>query len=255
MDLGLTNKIALLSAASDGLGFAVAVELVKEGANVAICGRSQEKLDKARKQLQQLAVRESQVLAVSADLTQRNDVVHFVDATVKTWGGIDLVLTNAGGPPKGQFATASIADFETAFQLTLMSVVHVLQTSLPYLRQSKTPSVLTVTSYSTKQPIPGLLMSNIFRPAVVGLTKTLSQELGPENIRVNSILPGWTETEHAKHLVSSEKAKAITQQIPLRRMAKPEEFGKVAAFLLSPAASYINGAMLPVDGGIIQGLL
>ena len=171
----------------------------------------------------------------------------------------------AGGPAPGTFDSTDPAAWRTAVDLTLMSAVHLIRSALPHLRQSTAASILTITSISTKEPIPGLLLSNVFRPAVVGLTKTLSQELGPENIRVNSILPGWTETERVVHIfqdraaqnkttIAAEKA-GITDKIPLGRMAQPVEFGRVAAFLVSPAASYITGTMLQVDGGIYTGLM
>lgn len=265
MDLGLNGKVALVVAASKGLGFAAARQLVLEGAKVAICSRSQERLDEAVAKLREIGGAETAVAGFTTDVTNPDQLYQLVQDTAETFGGLDILITNAGGPPGGTFDTTDITSWEKAFHLTLMSVTHLVKAALPHLRQSSTPSILTITSVSVRQPIAGLLLSNAIRPAVVGLTKSLSQELGGENIRVNSILPGWTSTERVGEIlayragqngttVASEEAK-ITQSIPMKRMAEPAEFGNVAAFLVSPAASYVNGVMLQVDGGSYSGLL
>ncbi len=265
MDLGLKNKVALVVAASKGLGFALAHQLVLEGAKVVICSRSQERITEAVDKLREVGGEETAVAGFVTDVTNPDQLIQLVNSTVGTFGGLDILVTNAGGPPGGTFETTDIASWEKAYQLTLMSVTHLVKAALPYLRQSSAPSVLTITSISVKQPIAGLLLSNAIRPAVVGLTKGLSQELGPENIRVNSILPGWTATERVGEILAYraqqngttpevEEAK-ITKTIPLGRMGQPAEFGNVAAFLVSPAASYVNGAMVQVDGGSYAGLL
>ncbi len=264
MDLQLDKKTALVVASSSGLAFAAAMELAKEGANVIICGRSQERLDAAMERLASAAPT-AQCAAIVTDVTDPVQNEQLVAESATMFGGLDIIITNAGGPPKGTFDSSTTADWDTAYQLTLMSSVRLIKAALPYLRQSEAASVLTITSISTKQPIPGLLLSNAMRPAVAGMTKTLSQELGAENIRVNSILPGWTATERVEYIfeyrakqndtdVLSEKAN-VTGSIPLGRMAVPAEFGRVAAFLVSPAASYITGAMIPVDGGSYVGLM
>lgn len=264
MDLQLKGKTALVIASSSGLGFAAALELAKEGANVIINGRSQERLDAAMERLA-IAAPNAACAAIASDVTDPAQNEQLIADAAAKFGGLDILITNAGGPPAGTFDSTTLTDWDTAYQLTLMSVVQLTKAALPYLRQSKAGSVLTITSISTKQPIAGLLLSNVMRPAVAGLTKTLSQELGPGNIRVNSILPGWTATERVDHIfeyraeqndsdMATEKAK-VTGGIPLGRMADPAEFGRVAAFLVSPAASYITGAMIPVDGGSYAGLL
>lgn len=265
MDLGLDGKVALVVAATAGLGFAAARELAREGAKVAICGRRRPALDEALDRLSAERDGKAEVIGWVADVTSPEQCAQLVADTVDAFGGLDILITNAGGPPAGTFDTVDAAAFERAQALTLMSVVQLIKAALPHLRRSPAPSILTITSISGKQPIAGLLLSNIYRPAVIGLTKTLSQEYGKENIRVNSILPGWTATERVGEImefrsrqngtsVEAEQAK-ITVNIPLGRMAQPEEFGRVAAFLTSPAASYINGAMIPVDGGNYSGLL
>lgn len=265
MDLGLRGKKALVAASTDGLGLAAAQQLLQEGAHVAICGRSADRLETALGLLRPLATDAQDVVGFQADLTQARDSERLIERTLDVFGGLDILITNAGGPPAGSFADTEMGTFEEAMQLTLLSAARLIKLALPHLRHSESPSILTITSISTKQPISGLLMSNVFRPAVVGLTKTLSQELGPEGIRVNSILPGWTATDRVVEIfefrseqngtsVAAERAK-VTNGIPLGRMAEPAEFGRVAAFLCSPAASYVTGAMIPVDGGSYAGLL
>ncbi len=265
MELGLRGMTALLAASTDGLGLAAAEELVREGANVVICGRSADRLASAMLTLRNAAADEQQVAGFQADITDAASSEKLVQQTIDRFGGLDILITNAGGPPAGAFDSVEMETFEQAMQLTLLSAARLIKLALPYLRQSEAASILTITSISTKQPISGLLMSNVYRPAVVGLTKTLSQELGPEGIRVNSILPGWTATDRVVEIfeyrseqngtsIADERAK-VTDGIPLGRMAEPEEFARVAAFLSSPAASYVNGAMIPVDGGSYAGLL
>lgn len=265
MDLGLTNKIALVTAASQGLGFAAARELAREGAKVMICGRNQERLDKAIANLKDEFGPDAPVAASAADVANPDEVKALVAATVSAFGGLDILITNAGGPPKGTFENTDLAAWQSGVALTLMSAVHLVKAALPHLRQSDAASILTITSISVKQPINNLLLSNVIRPAVVGLTKALAQEYGPAGIRANSILPGWTKTERVDYLLDglakakgtspAQEAEKITAATPLGRMADPQEFGKVAAFLVSPAASYVTGVMMQVDGGAYAGLL
>lgn len=262
MDLGLQDKVALVVGATSGLGFAAAQTLAREGAKVIICGRTQDKLDDAVAQI------ESEGGAVRGrvcDVTDPAQIDQLVAFAAEQWDGLDILITNAGGPPGGSFDSVEMEQWQDAINLTLMSAARLVKAALPHLRQSDAASILTITSVSVKKPIAGLLMSNVVRPAVIGLTKTLSQELGPENIRVNSILPGWTATDRVNYLFDyrakqngtdreSERGK-VTQNIPLGRMAEPAEFGNVAAFLVSPAASFVNGMMMLVDGGEYPGLL
>ena len=265
MNLGLTNKIALVTASSKGLGFAAARELVREGAHVMLNSHNQANLDEALAALQAEFGTDAPVSAHAADLTDADACAALVQATVDKFGGLDILLTNNGGPPKGTFETTSIAQYEQGLQLTLMSVVYLVKAALPHLKASEAASVLTVTSISVKEPIAGLHLSNVIRPAVVGLTKALSQELGAEGIRANSILPGWTATDRVGYILGNraeangttaeQEAAKITTGVPLQRMANPDEFGRVAAFMVSPAASYLSGAMLQLDGGAYAGLL
>lgn len=263
MDLGLQGKVALVAASTQGLGFATAWELAAEGAKVVICGRDAGKLASALHQLQ-TKFPQTAVHGVVANVVQPEDVTRLVTETIETFGKLDILITNAGGPPSGTFANLDLDAWDRAIQLTLMSAVRLIKAALPHLQQSH-GTILTITSISAKQPIAGLLLSNVLRPAVIGLTKTLSQELAADGIRVNSILPGWTTTERVNELLSyragtnqttlAEEARKIAPNIPLGRMAEPTEFGRVAAFLVSPAASYLTGTMLPVDGGSYTGLL
>lgn len=264
MDLGLSGKVALVAASSGGLGLATARVLLEEGANVFICGRSLERLEKTLDELQGEFGAE-RVVGESADVANNLDIARIVAFTLKQFGKLDIVVTNAGGPPAGNFDSVDIDAWEKGIQLTLMSAVRLIRLALPHLRKSDAASILTITSVSVKQPINNLLLSNALRPAVIGLTKSLAQELGPEGIRVNSILPGTTHTPRIDYLMNSRAEQAGTtveeqfeQQaaaIPLRRIGRPEEFGRVAAFLVSPAASYVTGESVLVDGGMYKGLL
>jgi 3-oxoacyl-[acyl-carrier protein] reductase len=184
---------------------------------------------------------------------------------LQAFGGLDLLVTNAGGPPSGQFESFDDATWNKAVELSLMSHVRLIRAALPPLRQSKAASVLAITSFSVKQPIANLVLSNSVRLATVGLIKSLALELGSEGIRFNSILPAWTETERVQELMAAraranqtavqDEYQKQAKESPFGRMGKPEEFANAAVFLLSPAASYITGVMLSVDGGMYKGIL
>jgi 3-oxoacyl-[acyl-carrier protein] reductase len=265
MNLELNDKVALVTASSKGLGLAAARELVREGAQVMLNSHNPANLDAALRLLHEEFGTDAPISALAADLTNENACHDLVNMTVDTFGGLDILITNNGGPPKGAFETTSIEQYEQGLQLTLMSVVYLVKAALPYLKQSAAASILTITSISVKEPIAGLHLSNVIRPAVVGLTKTLSQELGNVGIRANSILPGWTATDRVGYILDNrasansttaeEEAAKITTGVPLGRMADPQEFGRVATFMVSPAASYLNGAMLQLDGGAYAGLM
>lgn len=261
MDLGLEGKIALVTGASRGLGYAAARALALEGVRLAINSRDMDQLSRAGDELAQLG---GDVVSLPGDLTDPQQPGMLVGATMAIYGGIDLLFTNSGGPPPGAFEEIEEETWQHAIDLSFMSHVRLIREALPWLRKSDTPSVLTVTSISIKQPIPNLVLSNSIRAATAGLTKTLALELGHEGIRFNSILPSWTHTERVEQLLADraqrkgttpqEEIELQNAQSPLGRMGTPEEFGKAAAFLLSPAASYITGVMLSVDGGTYKGL-
>ncbi len=260
MDLQLRGKVALVTAASKGLGKATARQFAREGAKVAICARS-ELIDKTAVEI--ASETGTEVLSLRADVTSQADIERVINATVEKFGGLDILVTNAGGPPAGTFDDIDLATWETSINLTLLSTVRLVKSALPHLRQSTVPTILTITSTSTKQPVQNLVLSNSIRLAVIGLTKTLSQELGSDQIRVNSILPGWTYTERVEELINARIAKSgetkeaeiakLNAAVPLGRIGTLEEFANVAVFLSSPAASFVNGVMLQVDGGAIQG--
>lgn len=254
MDLQLKNKTILVTAASRGLGFGTAEALVNEGASVIICGRNEESLQDA---VQRLG---PQARYVVADVSTIEGVTALIEDIEGREGVLDGLFVNAGGPPPGKFAGLSEEDWEKSYQLTLMSAVRLTREALPLLSRSTTPAILYSTSISVKQPIANLLLSNAMRPAVIGMMRTLSEEIGPDGIRVNAICPGYITTERVKELMNAsdepeQAMKHITASIPLGRMGEPNEFGAACAFLLSPVASYIHGALLLIDGGMYKGMI
>jgi len=262
MDLELLNKKAVVTGSSSGLGFAIARVLKDEGADLVINSRNPEKLQQAMESLQSGS---GGVTAIPGDVSSAEFCETLIRDAAKNMGGIDLLVTNSGGPKTGKFETLTDQDWMDAINLCFFSHLRLIRAALPFLKNSETPSVLTITSISAKQPIPDLILSNTLRAGVLGLTKTLSQELGIHNIRFNSILPGWTKTQRALSLLEGRSQKNNTtvevemekqaEATALKRLADPEEFAKAAVFILSPAASYITGLMLPVDGGSYKGLL
>lgn len=263
MNLGLKSKRALVAASSRGLGFAVAKVLAEEGCRVVINGRDPERLTQAAARLRQ-AVPDAEVGAVPGDLTAPQGPEQVVQQAAHALGGLDLLVTNNGGPPAGRFEDFDEATWQKAVDLSFLTHVRLIRAALPYLRQSDSASVLAVTSITVKQPIPGLILSNSVRLATVGLIKTLALELGQEGIRFNAILPGWTRTERVMELMAyraQQNGTTVEEEIakqsaasPLGRMAEPEEFARAAVFLLSPAASYLTGVLLNVDGGTYKGV-
>lgn len=261
MDLGLKNKIALVTGASRGLGYATALSLAKEGCRVVINSRDEAKVKAAAQKINHDTG--AQVIGLAGDVSQRDVPARLVEQTVLMFDGLDILITNAGGPPPGPFDSFDEEAWQKAVEISFMSHVRLIRAALPHLRKSNSASVLAVTSWVAKQPMLNLVLSNSIRAATAGLVKSLAMELGKEHIRFNSIMPGWTVTERVQDLMSfraknnsttveAESAKVIAE-IPLGRMARPEEFANVAAFLVSPAASYVSGVALPVDGGIIKG--
>jgi 3-oxoacyl-[acyl-carrier protein] reductase len=263
MDMHLKDKCAFVAGSSRGLGYAVAMALAKEGCKVAVNGRDEGKVKAAAEKI--TGNTGTHVIGLAGDVTDPETPGRLLADTVRGLGGIDILVTNAGGPPSGAFESFDDSAWQKAIDLSLMSHVRLIRAALPSLCKSSAASVLTITSYSVKQPIPNLVLSNSIRSATVGLTKTLALELGKDGIRFNSILPGWTETERVIELmtfrakqngttVEAEIAKQAKES-PLGRMGKPDEFANAAVFLVSPVASYITGVMLTVDGGIYRGTL
>ena len=262
MDLGLKDKRALVTGSTRGLGYATALLLAKEGCRVAINGRDEEKVKSAAEKIHSETVTEA--IGFAGDVSQISVPQMLIRQTVEAFGGLDLLITNSGGPTPGSIDSLDEVAWQKGIDSCLMAHVRLIKAALPYLRESDSASVLTFTSYSVKQPIQNLLISNSVRAATVGLTKSLALELGREGIRLNSILPGWTETERVTELMTNraktnnstieEETRKQTEQSALGRIGQPEEFANAAVFLLSPAASYITGVMLNVDGGIYKGM-
>jgi 3-oxoacyl-[acyl-carrier protein] reductase len=263
MDLELIGKNALITGASQGLGFATGMRLAIEGCNLIINSRNQTKLNDAAQRIQDES--NAKAIGIAGDMTDPSFAIELIQKTEDMLGTIDILVTNAGGPPAGDFEAFDDETWQHAVELSFLSHVRLIRAALPSLRKSTAPSVLTVTSITVKEPLSNLILSNSVRLATAGLTKSLAQELGPEGIRFNSILPGWTLTKRVHNLISQraetngtlpeEEFQKQTSAIPLRRMGTPEEFANAAAFLLSPASSYITGVMLLVDGGLYSGSL
>jgi 3-oxoacyl-[acyl-carrier protein] reductase len=236
------------------LGFAVAKALVGEGVNVTISSRNEESLRKATRALGKNAD------YIQADVSRLDDIKKLAQEIGTASRHLDGLFVNSGGPPLGRFTSLSDSDWRSSLDLTLMSAVWLTRELLPLLRRSKSPSILYSTSISVKQPLDNLLLSNSIRAAVVGMMRTLASEIGPDGIRVNAVCPGYIHTERIEQILSgsedrTDAMKAMTRSVPLGRIGMPEEFGRVCAFMLSPAASYIHGALLLVDGGFYRGMM
>jgi 3-oxoacyl-[acyl-carrier protein] reductase len=261
MDLHLRNKVVLITGASRGLGYATALALAKEGCRVIINGRDEARVKAAAENIKRGTG--AQVVGLEGDVTLPDVPAQLIEQTTMMFDGLDILITNAGGPKPGTFESLDEEAWKNAIDLSLMSHVRLIRAALPWLRKSSAASVLTVTSMSVKQPLQNLVLSNSVRAATAGLTKSLALELGKDGIRFNSILPGWTETERVTELMTAratsnqtsveEETRKQSEQSPLGRMGRPEEFANAAAFLVSPAASYITGVMLNVDGGMYKG--
>jgi 3-oxoacyl-[acyl-carrier protein] reductase len=262
MDLGLTDKVVLVTAASKGLGKAAAMEFARQGARVAICARSEQlevTADEIRSQTG------APVLAVRADLTKPADIESLVGATLNRFGQIDILIVNAGGPPPGNFLDLQPEDWQAAVNLTLMSAVRLCYAVVPHMLERGSGSIVATQSVSIKEPLANLILSNSLRMAVIGLMKSLANELGPKGIRVNTINPAWTWTERVQQLMTDraarnqttieEEAAQVATEIPLGRMGTVEEYGRTIAWLASPAASFIHGHALMFDGGATKAAL
>jgi len=256
MNLKLEGQVALVTAASRGLGFAVAEALAGEGAYLVMASRSEAIFDAVARINPN---GEKPPLGIQADLMQAGDIENLVSQTMHTYGRIDVLFINAGGPDPGNFLDLDEQQWQAGTQLTIMSAVRLCRAVVPIMIRRKCGSIVASQSISVKQPVENLTLSNTLRPAVVGLMKSLADELGPKGIRVNSIHPGWTQTERVEQLLKSrceangtsmaEEKEHVIRAIPLGRMGCAEEFGRIAAWLASPAASFIHGHALVVDGG------
>ena len=263
MDLGLKGKVALVAASSRGLGRAVAEELGAEGASLVLCARNAQALAETKESIVRNSAAE--VLAVPADVANVRDVKRVVDSGVERFGQIDILVTNAGGPPAGKFESLTPEQWEQSVRLTLFSVIELTCHVLPGMKERGWGRILNITSIAVKQPVENLMLSNSLRAGVTGFTRTLANEVAPAGVTVNNIMPGYTRTERVEELavmmadkqgISPAEFKARwEQEIPMKRLGEPREFAALAAFLVSERASYITGTSIQVDGGWIRSLL
>lgn len=254
MDFGLKQKVAFIAASSDGLGKSVALELAKEGAHIAICGRNPEKLSLAKKEIEECG--NGIVLSVVCDLSIAKERAGAIAQVLKEYEKVDVLVTNTGGPPPGKFEELNEHQWEAAFHQLLMSATSLIRGFLPGMKKQRWGRIISITSQAVKQPVENLILSNSVRASVVGLMKTLASELGPYNITVNNVMPGYTQTSRLKKLINNNPSFAnAINEIPLGRFGNPEEFAAAVAFLASERASYITGVSLAVDGGWIKSIL
>lgn len=262
VDLKIKNKVALVAASSQGLGKAIALQLSKEGVKVAICARNEKKLFKARDAI----TRETggEVLAYAVDVTKEDQIKTMLGAIVSDLGSIEILVNNAGGPPAGFIDDFSLNDYRNAIELNLISTIRLSYEVIPAMKEKKWGRIINITSVSAKQPIENLILSNTSRAGVHGFAKSLSNQLAPFGITVNSVCPGYTKTERVENLAMAfaEKEKRrvkdfyslVEKNVPMNRIGKPEELAHTVAFLASAGAGYITGTAIQVDGGFIKGV-
>ena len=263
MELGLKGKKALITASSMGIGRACALEMSREGAEIVISARGREQLEATRGAI--AAETGGRVEAIQCDLTDGAQVAALVEGTVAELGGLDVLVTNAGGPPSGQFMDFGDEAWTNAVELNLMSVVRLMRAVVPEMRRAGRGSIVNLTSVSVKEPLKGLVLSNAVRAGVVGLSKTAANELGPDGIRVNVVCPGFTATDRMKELISARAAREgrteddvseeFYSSVPLGSFAEPADIATMVTFLASDAAKYVTGVTVQVDGGFVKGLL
>ncbi len=259
MDLQLKGQVALVAAASAGLGKAAALELGREGARLAICARSTA-LDQTADEIR--SETGAEVLAVRTDLTIKDQVDAFVAQAHAHYGQIDILVANCGGTPPGEFLQLTLDDWQRGIDVTIMATLYLCYATIPHMLERGSGCIIASQSYTVKQPLARVITSNSLRMAVVGMMKTLANELGPKGIRVNSVNPAWTWTERVEQLMTDrakvngtsaeEEADKIIAEIPLGRMGSLQEYGKTIAWLASPAAGFIHGHAMMIDGGTVQ---
>ncbi len=263
MDLGIKNKVALVAGGSMGLGRAVALEMAREGAKVAICALDDPSLPATEKFLREET--RAEVLAVAADVSDPLQATQFVRKALAHFGTVDILVNNAGGPPSVGFLEIDDVMWTNGFRLNLLSTIVMTREVVPVMKEKRWGRIINMTSISVKQPIDGLILSNTIRSGVIGLAKTLSNELAPFNVTVNSVCPGYTLTDRVRNLAKTvaEKEKVAPEAvikrweatIPMGRLGTPEEFAALVTFLASEQAGYITGAAIQIDGGWYKGIM
>jgi 3-oxoacyl-[acyl-carrier protein] reductase len=263
LDLGLENRVAIVTGSSQGIGKAIAYTFAEEGANITICARTANTLKATAKEIE--STFGTEVLAFPANLNVKENIQAMVKATANKFGRIDVLVNNTGGPPSALFNETTDKDWHETFDSLLMSVINCCGEVVPYMKANKWGRIINMASFAAKQPEERLVLSNAIRAGVLGLTKTLSNELAGYGILVNAVCPGWTLTDRVKHLAQSTAEKTgkdynavisgWVNSTALRRMAQPEEIANLVVFLASERASYITGTVVQVDGGVIKSLL
>jgi len=263
LDLGLRNRVAIITGSSRGIGKAIAYGLAEEGAKVTICARNEDELRKVAEEIESSTG--SEVLPLRADLRNREDIKSLVKRTVEKSGRVDILVNNTGGPPPSFFLETSQEDWRNAVDSLMMSVIDCCKEAIPHMKEQGWGRIINMTSFAAKQPAERLILSNAIRAGILGLTKTLSNELAEYGILVNAVCPGWTLTRRIEELARSTAEKTDrtyedvvaewANTIPLKRLARPEEIANLVVFLASERASYMTGAVIQVDGGYIRSLL
>jgi len=262
MELGLKGKVAVITAASKGLGRAVTESLAREGVKLAICSRNKERIENTAQEIKDKF--NAEVLPFQCDVTSRDEIKNFEKEVIKIYGTIHILFTNAGGPPSGKVLDFKPDDYKKAIQLNLMSTINLIYTFLPYMKEQKWGRIIASTSVSVKQPIPTIALSNVSRVGIIAFIKTLINEISEFNITANIVAPGYIMTERVIELLKDREKREgkefdtllneLSKNIPVKRIGKPEEFGDLVAFLSSDKAGYINGETILIDGGMYRGL-
>jgi 3-oxoacyl-[acyl-carrier protein] reductase len=262
VDLGVKERVAIVAASSQGIGLATAEAFAAEGCRVAMCARNGQKLEAAAEKIRKQSG--ADVFTQAFDVTDEAAVRNFVDAVAQRFGGVDICVTNAGGPPAKSFLAASIEEWRKALDANFLSTVYFAREVIPHMQRRRWGRIITLTSISTKQPVPDLVLSNAVRAAVVGLVKSLANEFGKDGILVNNVGPGYTATDRLKELARARSATlnkseaeifaAWAGDSALKRIAEPKEVADTIVWLASERASYITGQTILVDGGAYKGL-
>jgi 3-oxoacyl-[acyl-carrier protein] reductase len=264
MDFGIRGRAAAVAASSQGLGFACALELAREGASVAVCSRDRGRVDEAAKRIRE-AVTDAVVHPLVVDLSNEGECARFVDDAATKFGRLDILVTNSGGPTPGSFDQVSLADVRRGVDTTLMSAIALMTAAVPRLRANGWGRIVNILSVTVKQPKTSLLVSNTMRPGILGFAKSISMELAKDGVTVNNVAPGYTQTERLDELathVSSTQKRSLDdvvaeweRSIPAGRLGRSEELAAVVAFLCSERASFVTGVTIQVDGGQVSSLM